>query len=145
MKNVMDANASTQRLVAKAILLADGQAIKEIHALLGELTGVRPKDIQAAFQHERTNTLADAARLHIRTEPGRGISLTCCQESSLRTKDDACPVCGSRRIHLVAGHVLHLASLTFHGHRLKRDKPARRAFSQAQVRIPAKAEADYGR
>ena len=142
---MMDANAMTQRLIVKAIRLADGQAIKEMHVLLGKLIGVTPREVQGAFRRERACTLADTATLHIRTEAGRGVCLSCVQESPLRTKDDACPVCSSRRIHLVAGHVLHLASLTFHGHRLNSNRSRQRTLTQAPVRIPAKAEVDYDR
>ena len=141
----MDANATIQRLIAKAIRLADRQAIKEIHVLLGELTGFTPKEVQATFRRERARTLADTATLHIRTESGRGVCLSCGQESPLRTKDDACPVCSSRRIHLVAGHVLHLASLTFHGHGRHHNSHGQRTFAEEQVLLPAKEEFDYGR
>jgi hydrogenase nickel incorporation protein HypA/HybF len=136
----MDANAMTQRLIEKAIGLADGQAITELHVLLGELTGVRPQEVQATFRQARAQTLADAATLHIRTEPGRGVCLTCGQASPLVTKDDACPACGSRRVHLVAGHLLHLASLTFHGHGRNNQAPGRPTSAKAPVRVPAQGE-----
>jgi hydrogenase nickel insertion protein HypA len=111
----MNAIESIQRLIAKAIRLADGQPIKEIHVLLGELTGLTPGQVQTAFNRQRQGTLAAEATLRIRTEPGRAVCLTCEQEWPAETLGEACQACGSSRTHMVAGHLVHLASLTFAG------------------------------
>jgi hydrogenase nickel incorporation protein HypA/HybF len=113
--DAMYATESIQKLIAKATRLADGQPIKEIHVLLGELTGLTPNQVQAAFDLARHGTLAAEAALQVRSEPGRAVCLTCEEEWAVQTLIEPCPACGSRRTHMVAGHLVHLSSLTFAG------------------------------
>jgi hydrogenase nickel insertion protein HypA len=111
----MNANESIHQLIANATRLADGQPIKEIHVLLGQVTELTPGQLQAAFNRERPGTPAAGADLHIRTEPGRAVCLTCDAEWAAQALGEACPTCDSRRTHMVAGHLVHLASLTCAG------------------------------
>jgi hydrogenase nickel incorporation protein HypA/HybF len=113
--DAMHATESIQKLIAKAIRLADGRPIKEIHVLLGKLTGLTPNQAQAIFDVERRGTQAAGAVLHVRSEPGRAVCLTCGEEWAVQTLSEPCPACGSSRTHMVAGHLVHLSSLTFAG------------------------------
>jgi hydrogenase nickel incorporation protein HypA/HybF len=113
--DAMHATESIQKLMAKATRLADGQPNKEIHVLPGELTGLTPNQVQAMFDLERHGTLAAEAALHVRSEPGRVVCLTCEQERAVQTLSAPCPACGSSRTHMVAGHLVHLSSLAFAG------------------------------
>ncbi len=141
----MNATESTQALIAKAARLADGQAIKHLHILLGELTGLTPAEVQAEFRRERNGTLAAGATLHIRTEPGRAVCLMCGAEWAAKTLGEACTACGSGRTHMAGGHLLHLTSLTFDGQARAGEqaggRPTRAASAAAgsRVRRPTKA------
>lgn len=54
--DAMHATESVQKLIAKATRLADGRPIKEIHVLLGELTGLTPT------RYRPCSTLSGTAR-----------------------------------------------------------------------------------
>lgn len=135
----MHATESIQKLIGKATRLADGQPIKEIHVLLGELTGFTPNQVQAVFNLERHGTLAAEAVLHVRSEPGRAVCLTCEEEWAVQTLSEPCPACGSSRTHMVAGHLVHLASLTFAGQGYARGQNGRLSRSGSRPREAAGA------
>jgi len=133
----MHATESIQKLIAKATRLADGQPIKEIHVLLGELTGLTPNQVQAVFNFERRGTLAAESVLHVRSEPGRAVCLTCEEEWAVQTLRERCPACGSSRTHMVAGHLVHLSSLTFAGPGYARGQNGRMSRSGSRPREAA--------
>ncbi len=103
---------NVQNLIDKAVRLADGQPITQIRARLGDLTGLAPDQVQAAFEQCRLGTPAASASLHLQREPGRVVCLACDGESLTYVEGEACPACGSVRRQVVGGHQLALEGVS---------------------------------
>lgn len=103
---------SVQNLIDKAVRLAEGQPIKQVRAALGALTGLAPQQVEAEFERRRIGTPAADATLHLRSEPGRVVCLSCNFESPAYTEGEACPACGSLRRQVVGGQQLALEGVS---------------------------------
>ncbi len=128
---------SVQNLIDKAARLAEGQPIKQVRAALGALTGMAPHQVEAEFEQYRIGTPAADATLHLRSEPGRVVCLSCDFESSAYIEGEACPACGSLRRQVVGGQQLALEGVS-----VDRSRPrANRGPAQRSGRQSARAEA----
>jgi Zn finger protein HypA/HybF involved in hydrogenase expression len=135
-------NDGVPNLIDKAVCLADGQPIKQVRAALGALTGLAPQQVQAEFERYRIGTPAADATLHLRSEPGRVVCLSCDFESPAHTEGEACPACGSLRRQIVGGQQLALEGVSVDRSRPGPDRrPAQRSGRRA-ARAQSSGEGD---
>jgi hydrogenase nickel incorporation protein HypA/HybF len=134
----MQPDESVQNLIDKAARLAGGQPIKTIRATLGELTGLTPDQVQAAFTRWRGDTPAADAELVLRLEPGRVVCLACDQDVPTHADDQACGACGSYRRRVVAGQLLAVEGVSVdRSPRATRRTPLPRAGETTAARVAA--------
>ena len=93
---------------------ARDQGFSTVRALrleIGELAAVEVEALRFCFDAVARNTLAEGARLEIVATTGRGRCLQCHQEVPLRTRFDACPLCGDYRVEVTAGAEMRVKEL----------------------------------
>jgi hydrogenase nickel incorporation protein HypA/HybF len=103
---------SLLRQVAQLAAEHRAQAVREIRIEVGPLSGVEPVLLREAFDRLRVGTVAAGAALVI-----DAVGLTChCRNCQLNfTAEEVrfvCPVCGDRRVDVVAGDRVLLVSCT---------------------------------
>lgn len=87
--------------------------INEIFIEIGPLSGVEPPLLEQAFDIASAGTVADGAKLMIRTLPVRVSCRECGAITTALPSRLVCGVCGDWRTQLVSGDELLLASLEF--------------------------------
>ena len=89
------------------------QQVNEIFVEIGPLSGVEPSLLEQAFDIASAGTIADGAKLVIRTMPVRVSCRQCGAITNALPSRLVCGVCGDWRTQLVSGDEMLLASLEF--------------------------------
>ncbi|MEZ5541312.1 MAG: hydrogenase maturation nickel metallochaperone HypA [Pseudomonadota bacterium] len=87
--------------------------INEIFIEIGPLSGVEPPLLEQAFDIASAGTVADGAKLIVRTMPVRVSCRECGAITDALPSRLVCGVCGDWRTQLVSGDELLLTSLEF--------------------------------
>jgi len=108
--------AVCQALIDQVESIATDQharAVMEIFIEIGPLSGVEPPLLEQAFDIACAGTIADGAKLVIRTIPVRVSCRQCGAITDALPSRQVCGVCGDWRTQLVSGDEMLLASLEF--------------------------------
>jgi hydrogenase nickel incorporation protein HypA/HybF len=89
------------------------QQVMEIFVEIGPLSGVEPPLLEQAFDIASAGTIADGAKLVIRSMPVRVSCRQCGAITDAMPSRLVCGVCGDWRTQLVSGDEMLLASLEF--------------------------------
>jgi hydrogenase nickel incorporation protein HypA/HybF len=87
--------------------------VMEIFVEIGPLSGVEPQLLEQAFDIASAGTIADGAKLVIRSMPVRVSCRQCGAITDALPTRLVCGVCGDWRTQLVSGDEMLLASLEF--------------------------------
>jgi hydrogenase nickel incorporation protein HypA/HybF len=87
------------------------RAVLAIELDVGALAGVEPALLESAFSIARAGTLAQAARLSLRSLPVRVRCLACGQETETAPNRLLCEACGSWNAQVVQGQELLLRNV----------------------------------
>ncbi len=77
--------------------------VERIVLEVGALSCVDPHALEFGFEAVSRNTLAQGARLEIRTPPGRARCFGCDQDVEIARRGDGCPLCGSHQLVVTSG------------------------------------------
>lgn len=78
---------------------------------VGVMSGVVPDLLESAFDTYKKGTLAESARLEIVRVPVKLRCPDCGGETAREDTDFSCAACGSRRVEIVAGRDLFVATV----------------------------------
>lgn len=89
------------------------ERVTEIYLQVGPLSGAEPSLLQNAYPLAATGTVAENARLEIKTMPVRVHCNACGEESEASVNKLICAHCGDFRTRLISGDEMLLASVAF--------------------------------
>jgi len=78
---------------------------------IGELAGVDGEALRFSFEAVTRGTLADSARLDLKSVPGEAWCLPCGRTVHVARRIDPCPRCGSHQLQVTGGNDMILKSL----------------------------------
>jgi len=85
--------------------------VRVIHVSVGALGGAEPEALRFCFDAVARGTIADGARLEIRTVPALGWCSECSRQTPLAERFSECPACGRAPLRILAGDELRLSEL----------------------------------
>lgn len=98
--------------VTREATRAEGSARVTLVVLeLGALGHVEPSALELALEAVFEGTVAEGARVQMRTVPGRGLCVPCGLQFEVSQRGEPCPHCGGYEWVTVAGEDLRLVEL----------------------------------
>ena len=99
-------------ILEKVFLQANTTQVKEVHLVLGEISGITDVTVQQYWNELSKGTLAEQAKLHFRLIPAEVQCMSCFQKYHPLNGKIHCPYCGSFGAKILAGEEFYLESLT---------------------------------
>jgi hydrogenase nickel incorporation protein HypA/HybF len=93
-------------IVEESVTLDEGERVRTIEMVAGELTGIVPESLTFCFEFAAKDTVADGARLVIESVPVRGRCRGCGVEFAVEDYNFACNECSSTDIEMTSGREL---------------------------------------
>ena len=85
--------------------------VREVRLEIGELASVEVEALRFGFDIVARGSVADGARLRIERVPGLAWCMPCGERVPLARRGDACPVCGSYQLQVLAGDEMRVREL----------------------------------
>jgi len=98
-------------ILEKVLLQARSIPVKEVHLVLGEISGITDATIQQHWNEISKGTLAEQAKLHFRLIHAEVQCMSCFQKYHPLDGKIHCPYCGSFGAKILAGEEFHLESI----------------------------------
>ena len=89
----------------------DASAVRAVWLELGVLSHVEQEALRFSFEVVKRGTVADGARLEIRTTPGRAWCMPCSEAVDLARLGDPCPRCGSHQLQVTQGDEMRVKEI----------------------------------
>jgi hydrogenase nickel incorporation protein HypA/HybF len=86
-------------------------SVRVVRLAIGALGHVEPEAMRFCFDAVARGTVAEGARLEIRTVPGEAWCLDCGKPVRVMERFGACPDCGQDRLQVASGDELRLEEL----------------------------------
>lgn len=84
---------------------------RAVHLEIGMLSSVMPEALQQGFEVTSAGTVAQGATLHITRPPGTAMCMECSKQSSVESRLELCPLCGSARLIVTGGDEMRVVEL----------------------------------
>ena len=98
-------------LVQRHVPNADAARVREVHVRVGALAGVVPESLDFCFGAAVAGTPWQQATLVIERVPAQARCEACGQMFATETPGAGCPACGDRRVRMVTGRELNVATV----------------------------------
>jgi hydrogenase nickel incorporation protein HypA/HybF len=85
--------------------------VRTVRLAVGALGHVEPEAMRFCFDAVTRGTIAEGARLEIRTVPGEAWCLDCGKRVAIAERYGACPECGRHQVQITGGDALRLEEL----------------------------------
>jgi hydrogenase nickel incorporation protein HypA/HybF len=89
--------------------------VKRLRLEIGLLSCLDPEALRYAFEISTRETFLDGVVLQIDRPPGQAVCLDCGAESTISSRLDACPACGSARLDATGGAQMRLIEMEIAG------------------------------
>ncbi|MBK9115218.1 MAG: hydrogenase maturation nickel metallochaperone HypA [Betaproteobacteria bacterium] len=99
------------RIVAEAAARHDATRVHTVWVELGALAHVEPDALRFCFDAVTRGSVAEGAALEIATKPGSAWCLPCGGQVPLARLGDACPLCGSYQLSVIAGEEMRVKEI----------------------------------
>ncbi|HQR55611.1 MAG TPA: hydrogenase maturation nickel metallochaperone HypA [Burkholderiaceae bacterium] len=93
---------------------ARANAAAQVRAVLleiGALSHVEEQALRFCFDAVTRGTVADGARLEVKSTPGRAWCLPCGESVALARLGEACPLCGSYQLQVTQGEEMKVKEI----------------------------------
>ncbi len=90
---------------------ASARKIRQIHLVMGELSGIVEESVQFYFDFVSKGTMAEGARLTFEKKPGRLRCPACGHEFSFEKDRWICPACQAPGPEIVSGREFFMESI----------------------------------
>jgi hydrogenase nickel incorporation protein HypA/HybF len=102
---------SVMQIVETTARANDASAVRAVWLELGALSHVEQEALRFSFDVVKRGTVADDARLEIRTTPGRAWCMPCEDSVDLERLGDPCPRCGSHQLQVTQGEEMRVKEI----------------------------------
>jgi hydrogenase nickel incorporation protein HypA/HybF len=99
------------RIVADAAARNAAARVHTVWVELGALAHVEPQALRFCFDAVARGTVAEGAALEIATTPGVAWCMPCAAQVALARLGDACPICGSHQLQVIAGEEMRVKEI----------------------------------
>jgi len=83
---------------------------------VGALAAVDPAALRFALEAVARGTVLEGAQFILQTPHGRAFCFGCGEDVSVQARGQACPLCGSYRLHVTQGADLHVLDMIVRDH-----------------------------
>jgi len=99
---------SIVRIVRDSVELENGERVRTVEMVAGELTGIVRETLDFCFEFATKDTILEGATLVIDMVPLSGRCKVCGREFSIKDYEFACPECASTDVEMTSGQELYV-------------------------------------
>jgi len=95
-------------VVRDSVQLGEGERVRTIEIVAGELTGIVPETLDFCFEFVAKDTILEGAALVVAIKPISGRCRVCSEEFAVESYEFVCPKCAATDIEMISGRELYV-------------------------------------
>lgn len=99
------------RIIEEQAVAQSFSRVRTVRLAIGALAAVDPEALRFCFDAVTRGSVAEGARLDLRTPPGEAWCHNCGKTVAVSSRLDACPLCGGYRLEVTGGDEMRIIDL----------------------------------